>query len=170
MSSLVPPTQLPPPSPPGLEQSQASVLGPGIAGVQGIETWLVLAQFSQWFSIPQHSESSVLSTVVIFALNPFLEKALLETFMDLMSVLLPSVLDLILTGFCVICDLLVTLASRAHPSRQVLHYLTRTMKRVYAAHKRKRIFRLANIVWQSALYSASNSRPRDKYAPISAPA
>ncbi|KAH8988989.1 hypothetical protein EDB86DRAFT_2831753 [Lactarius hatsudake] len=157
MSGSVPPTQLPPPSPPGLEQSQVSVLGTCIC--------------CQWFSVPQHSESSVLSTVVIFllpgwgdyahlvpsfpsdqsdqlnmftigsnstrhreTLNRFLEKALLETFIDLMFVLLPSVLDLIpsLTGI-------------------LLHYLTRTMKRVYAAHKRKRIFRLANIVWQSAL-------------------
>ncbi|KAH8988358.1 hypothetical protein EDB92DRAFT_1817549 [Lactarius akahatsu] len=66
----VPPTQLPPPPPPpppGLEQSQASVLGPGIAGpfVQGIETGLV---FAQWFLVPEHSESSVLSAVVIFPL------------------------------------------------------------------------------------------------------
>lgn len=50
----------------------------------------------------------------------------------LMSVLLPSVLDLTLTTL-------------------LLYYLTRTMKRVYAAHTRKRISRLVNIVWQSAL-------------------
>ncbi|KAH9034200.1 hypothetical protein EDB85DRAFT_1948156 [Lactarius pseudohatsudake] len=50
----------------------------------------------------------------------------------LMSILLPLVLDLSLTGI-------------------LLHYLTRTAKRVYAVHKRRRIFRLANIVWQSAL-------------------
>ena len=31
----------------------------------------------------------------------------------------------------------MTLASHAYLSRQVLHYLTRTMKRVYGAHKRK---------------------------------
>jgi len=48
------------------------------------------------------------------------------------SLLLPSVLDLILTGI-------------------LLHYLTRTMKRVYAPHNRKRITRLVSIVWQSAL-------------------
>ncbi|KAN0141304.1 hypothetical protein V8E53_001060 [Lactarius tabidus] len=48
------------------------------------------------------------------------------------SLLLPSILDLILTGIS-------------------LHYLTRTMKRVYAPHNRKRITRLVNIVWQSAL-------------------
>lgn len=50
----------------------------------------------------------------------------------LMSLLLPSVLDLILSGI-------------------LLHYLTRTMKRVYAPNTRKRISRLVNIVWQSAL-------------------
>ncbi|KAI9457767.1 hypothetical protein BJY52DRAFT_453540 [Lactarius psammicola] len=50
----------------------------------------------------------------------------------LMSLLLPSVLDFALTGI-------------------LLHYLTRTMKQVYAPHKRKRITRLVNIVWQSAL-------------------
>ncbi|KAH9060677.1 hypothetical protein EDB87DRAFT_1831312 [Lactarius vividus] len=50
----------------------------------------------------------------------------------LMSVLLPSVLDLALTAI-------------------LLHNLTRTMKQVYAAHTRKRISRLVNIVWQSAL-------------------
>ncbi|KAN0136624.1 hypothetical protein V8E53_005671 [Lactarius tabidus] len=50
----------------------------------------------------------------------------------LMSIILPSVLDLALTGILIYC-------------------LTRTMKQVYAAHTRKRIFRLANIMWQSAL-------------------
>ncbi|KAH8988974.1 hypothetical protein EDB86DRAFT_2944821 [Lactarius hatsudake] len=50
----------------------------------------------------------------------------------LMSVILPSVLDLILTGI-------------------LLYYLTQTMKRVYAAHMRKRISRFVNIVWQSAV-------------------
>jgi len=33
----------------------------------------------------------------------------------------------------------------------VLHSLTQTMKRVYSPHTRKRISRLTNIVWQSAL-------------------
>ncbi|KAH8988973.1 hypothetical protein EDB86DRAFT_400204 [Lactarius hatsudake] len=33
----------------------------------------------------------------------------------------------------------------------LLHYLTRSMKQVYAAHTRKRISRLVNIVWRSAL-------------------
>ncbi|KAH8999790.1 hypothetical protein EDB83DRAFT_2533958 [Lactarius deliciosus] len=50
----------------------------------------------------------------------------------LMSVLLPSVLDVALTII-------------------LLHYLTRSMKQVYAAHTRKRISRLVNIVWRSAL-------------------
>ncbi|KAH9034756.1 hypothetical protein EDB85DRAFT_1946640 [Lactarius pseudohatsudake] len=50
----------------------------------------------------------------------------------LMSLLLPTVLDLILTGV-------------------LLRYLTRTKKRVYAEHTRKWISRIANIVWQSAL-------------------
>jgi len=48
------------------------------------------------------------------------------------SLLLPSVLDVILTSI-------------------LLYYLTRAMKRVYAPYKRKRITRLVNIVWQSAL-------------------
>lgn len=50
----------------------------------------------------------------------------------LMSLLLPTFLDLILTGV-------------------LLHYLTRTRKRVYSEHARKWISRFANIVWQSAL-------------------
>ncbi|KAH9175776.1 hypothetical protein EDB89DRAFT_2066356 [Lactarius sanguifluus] len=50
----------------------------------------------------------------------------------LMSVLLPSVLDVALTII-------------------LLHYLTRSMKQVYAAYTRKRISRLVNIVWASAL-------------------
>ncbi|KAH9034528.1 hypothetical protein EDB84DRAFT_1486686 [Lactarius hengduanensis] len=50
----------------------------------------------------------------------------------LMSVLLPSVLDVALTII-------------------LLHYLTRSMKQVYAAHTRKRISRLVNIIWRSAL-------------------
>ncbi|KAI9435747.1 hypothetical protein H4582DRAFT_1968471 [Lactarius indigo] len=225
MSGSFSPTQLPPPSPPGLEQSQASALGPGIASlfVQGIETGLVLAQFSQWFSVPERSESPVLSTVVIFVTavglaqsgicfasawceyvqkfgtfplpgwedyvhsiptlvisfpvqalmirrcyyilgkNMFIVTPLLLLLVAsvvtslwsivsafrfyasvvaegplriswpfLMSVLLPSVLDLTLTVV-------------------LLHYLTRTMKRVYASHKRKRISHLVNVAWQSAL-------------------
>ncbi|KAH9001742.1 hypothetical protein EDB92DRAFT_1966600 [Lactarius akahatsu] len=65
MSSSVPPTQ-PPPSVPTL--SQASVLGPGLVDIliQGIETGLVFAQFSRWFSRPDRGGSIVLSTVVIF--------------------------------------------------------------------------------------------------------
>ncbi|KAH9175766.1 hypothetical protein EDB89DRAFT_2227239 [Lactarius sanguifluus] len=228
MSGLAPPTQLPPPPPPpGFAQSQASVLGSGIVGlfIQGIESGLVIAQFSQWFAALDRSDSSVLSTVIIFVTvvglaqsgivfasawskyvqqfgifpcgdwgdsvqlvptlaisvpvqalmirrcyylvnkNMFIITSLVillvasvvvslwstvlafryvslltsgdpaplsETFLDLMSVLLPSVLDLTLTGI-------------------LLYYLTRTVKRVYAVHKRRRIFRLANIVWQSAL-------------------
>ncbi|KAH9034532.1 hypothetical protein EDB84DRAFT_1594746 [Lactarius hengduanensis] len=209
MSTSVPPTQLPPqPSPPlpGFTQSQASVLGPGVAGlfIQGIESGLVIAQFSQWFAALDRSESSVITTVVIFVtvvglaqsgisfasawskyvqhfgmfllpawednihsiplvdknmfiiasssaryreyaelfltqtplvllLSAYLGlKALLETFTVLMSVLLPSVLDLILSGI-------------------LLHYLTQTMKQVYAPRGRRRISRLVNIVWQSAL-------------------
>ncbi|KAH9060674.1 hypothetical protein EDB87DRAFT_1576809 [Lactarius vividus] len=220
MSGSAPPTQLPPPPPPpppGFAQSQASVLGPGIAGlfIQGIESGLVITQFSQWFATLDRSESSVLSTVVIFVtvvglaqsgicfasawskyvqhfgmlpiedwgdyvqLIPLVNKnmfittllvlllvvsvamslwsivlafryvALLSSGLAssdpaclqklagiswpyLMSILLPSVLDLTLTGI-------------------LLYYLTRTVKQVYAVHKRRRIFRLANIVWQSAL-------------------
>ncbi|KAH9175759.1 hypothetical protein EDB89DRAFT_2066342 [Lactarius sanguifluus] len=236
MSGLAPPTQLPPPPPPpSLAQSQASVLVPGIVGlfIQGIESGLVISQFSHWFATLDRSESSVLSTVIIFVTvvglaqsgicfasvwskyvqqfgvfpregwgdyiqliptmaisvpvqalmirrcyylvsgNMFIITPLVlllvasvvvslwstvlvfrEVTFDvplitssdpvrlqelagiswpyLMSILLPSVLDLTLTGI-------------------LLYYLTRTAKRVYAIHKRRLIFRLANIVWQSAL-------------------
>jgi hypothetical protein len=66
MSGSVPPTQLPPP--PLGSQSQVSVLGPGIAGlfIQGIETGLVFAQFSQWFYGSERNESSLISTIVVF--------------------------------------------------------------------------------------------------------
>ncbi|KAI9448974.1 hypothetical protein BJY52DRAFT_293564 [Lactarius psammicola] len=234
MSSSTPLAQLPPPPPPpppGFRHIQTSVLGAGIAGlfVQGIESGLVIAQFSQWFSVPNRGESSVLSTIIVFVtvvglaqsgvcfasawtkyvtdfgmfpcpdwgdyvqsiptlvmsapvqalmirrcyylvsknmfiITPLvlllvastvvslwstvltLQSVALITTNDpvrlgqlsgifwpyLMTILLPSVLDLALTGI-------------------LLYHLTRTMKRVYAAHKRKRVFRLANIVWQSAL-------------------
>ncbi|KAH9175779.1 hypothetical protein EDB89DRAFT_2066359 [Lactarius sanguifluus] len=232
MSDLTPPTQLPPPPPPpGFAQSQVSVLGPGIAGlfIQGIESGLIIAQFSQWLATLDRSESSVLSTVIIFvtvvglaqsgicfasAWSKYVQRfgmfpcedwgdyvqliptlamsvpvqalmirrcyhlvnknmfiitplvlllvasvvvSLWSTVLAfryvtllsssdpvrlrelagiswpyLISILLPSVLDLILTGI-------------------LLYYLTRTAKRVYAVHERRQIFRLANIVWQSAL-------------------
>ncbi|KAH9175778.1 hypothetical protein EDB89DRAFT_283804 [Lactarius sanguifluus] len=224
MSSSVPPAQLPP-------QSQSSVLGPGVAGlfIQGIESGLVIAQFSRWFAALDRSESSVITTVVIFVTVVGLAQSgisfasawskyvqhfgmlLLPAWEDsvhsiptlviavpvqalmiqrcyylvdknmfiiiplvlllvgsiavtlwsivsilrlytiivaknpltllhvvgiswpfLMSVLLPSVLDLILSGI-------------------LLHYLTRTMKQVYAPRTRRRISRLVNVVWQSAL-------------------
>ncbi|KAH8988378.1 hypothetical protein EDB92DRAFT_2011670 [Lactarius akahatsu] len=232
MSGVASPTLPPSPPPPGFAQSQASVLGPGIVGlfIQGIESGLVIAQFSQWFD---RSESSVLSTVIIFVtvvglaqsgicfasawskyvqqfgmfprsgwgdyvqliptlaisvpvqalmirrcyylvsenmiiITPLvllllasvvvslwstvlifrevafdvalitpsdpvrLQKLAGVSWPYLMSILLPAVLDLALTGI-------------------LLYYLTRTAKRVYAIHNRRRIFRLANIVWQSAL-------------------
>ncbi|KAH9060676.1 hypothetical protein EDB87DRAFT_573725 [Lactarius vividus] len=232
MSGSVPPAQPSlPPSPSSFTQSQASVLGPGIAGlfIQGIESGLIFAQFSQWFAAHNHSESSVITTIVIFVTivglaqsgmcfasawrnyvqqfgvfllpgwedyvhpipnlvisvpvqalmirrcysivnksmliitplvlllvgsiamtlwsmvsifhfyNILLKKdplVLLEvvgiSWPFLMSLLLPSVLDLALSGI-------------------LLHYLTRTMKQVYAPDTRKRISRLVNIVWQSAL-------------------
>ena len=50
-------------------QSQASVLGPGIASlfIQGLETGLVLAQFCRWFSMERNdSGSAASSTLVIF--------------------------------------------------------------------------------------------------------
>jgi hypothetical protein len=55
-----------------------------------------------------------------------------SSWLYLISTILPSVLDLSLTGI-------------------LLRYLTRTMKQVYAPHSRKQISRLANLVWQSAL-------------------
>jgi hypothetical protein len=68
------PTQPPPPPgpppgpPPSSLQSQASVLGPGIAGllIQGIESGLVFAQFSQWFFGSDRIENSLISIVVVF--------------------------------------------------------------------------------------------------------
>lgn len=66
MSGSSPPTQQ---SPSLGSQSEASVLGPGIAGlfIQGIETGLVFAQFSQWwFTSLGRSESSVLTAIIIF--------------------------------------------------------------------------------------------------------
>ena len=49
-------------------QSEASALGPGIAGlfIQGIETGVVLSQFSQWCFRAERSEGPALSAVVIF--------------------------------------------------------------------------------------------------------
>ena len=54
-------------TPQGQFQSQARVLGPGIAGlfIQGIETGLVLAQFSRWFST-ERNDGAAFSTLVIF--------------------------------------------------------------------------------------------------------
>jgi hypothetical protein len=54
-------------TPTQLTQSGALLLGPGIADlfIQGIESGLVLAQFSQWFFASDHIESSFLSTVVV---------------------------------------------------------------------------------------------------------
>jgi len=67
MSGSVSPSPSPPPLP-GLTLSQASVLGPGIASlfIQGIESGLVFAKFSQWFYARERSENSTVSTVVIF--------------------------------------------------------------------------------------------------------
>ncbi|KAI9448969.1 hypothetical protein BJY52DRAFT_293452 [Lactarius psammicola] len=216
---------------PGFTQSHASVLGPGIAGlfIQGIESGLVFSQFFRWFYTRNGSESSFVSSIVIFVtvvglaqsgiyfasvwtkyvkqfgvfpcpdwgdyihlipnlvisvpvqvlmirrcyylvsenmfiITPLVLLLIASIVMSLwavvlivqfltvvpvknplpslqkigiswpylMSVVLPSVLDLVLTGI-------------------LLHHLLRTMKRVYAAHARKRISRFANIVWQSAL-------------------
>ena len=60
MSGSVPRSQL--------TQDQASLLGPGIADlfIQGIESGLVLAQFSQWFNDCDRIESSLLSNIVVF--------------------------------------------------------------------------------------------------------
>ncbi|KAH9162354.1 hypothetical protein EDB89DRAFT_2026150 [Lactarius sanguifluus] len=59
---------VPQPLPPDVTQSQASVLGPGIAGlfIQGIESGLVFVHFSQWFCARDLSESPVMATIVIF--------------------------------------------------------------------------------------------------------
>ncbi|KAH8988362.1 hypothetical protein EDB92DRAFT_1948038 [Lactarius akahatsu] len=64
MSDSVPP----PPPPPGFTHIRASVLGPGIAGlfIQGIESGLIFTQFSRWLDARDRSESSLLSTIVIF--------------------------------------------------------------------------------------------------------
>jgi len=54
-------------TPQGLLQSQADVLGPGIVGLffQGLETGLVIAQFSRWFSSPERNDSVAFSTLVV---------------------------------------------------------------------------------------------------------
>jgi len=78
--------------------------------------------------------TSLSSTVLIIQIvtsDPSVRKAHIS-WLYLTSMLLPLVLDLSLAGI-------------------LLHYLTRTMKRVYAPHTRKRISRLANVVWQTAL-------------------
>ncbi|KAH9077733.1 hypothetical protein EDB83DRAFT_1509094 [Lactarius deliciosus] len=53
--------------PPDVAQSQASVLGPGIAGlfIQGIESGLVFAHFSQWFCARDLSKSHVVDTTIV---------------------------------------------------------------------------------------------------------
>ncbi|KAI9438295.1 hypothetical protein H4582DRAFT_2129267, partial [Lactarius indigo] len=58
----------PVPSPSDVTQSQASVVGPGIAGlfIQGIESGLVFGQFFQWFCVRDRNESPVVSTIVVF--------------------------------------------------------------------------------------------------------
>ncbi|KAH9034531.1 hypothetical protein EDB84DRAFT_1561401 [Lactarius hengduanensis] len=173
-TASVPPTQLPPPPPPpGLEQSQASVLGPDIAGpfVQGIETGLVLAQ---WFSLPERSENSILSAVVIFSRLCF-ASAWCNYVQQFGMFLLPSWEDYVhpipslnpgyigsrssfddpdavitLVGKNIVSNFarrreFAGLFLTRTPLGFLLCYLTRTMKRVYAVHKRKRILRLANI-------------------------
>jgi len=54
--------------PPDHLQSEVDVLGPGIAGlfVQGLETGLVITQFSRWFSSPVRNDSMAFSTLVVF--------------------------------------------------------------------------------------------------------
>ena len=48
-------------------QSQARVLGPGIAGlfIEGIETGLVIAQFCRWFST-ERNDTAAFSILVVF--------------------------------------------------------------------------------------------------------
>lgn len=55
-------------TPQGPLQSQFEVIGPGIAGlfVQGLETGLVIAQFSRWFSSPVRNDSMAFFTLVVF--------------------------------------------------------------------------------------------------------
>jgi hypothetical protein len=49
-------------------QSKVDVISPGIVGlfVQGLETGLVIAQFSRWFSSPVRNDSMAFSTLVVF--------------------------------------------------------------------------------------------------------
>jgi hypothetical protein len=49
-------------------QSQVDVLWPGIAGlfVHGLETGLVIAQFSRWFFSPVRNDAMAFSSLVIF--------------------------------------------------------------------------------------------------------
>jgi len=52
----------------GLLQSQADVLGPGIAGlfIQGVLSGLVLGQFCRWFSAAERNDSVAFSLLVVF--------------------------------------------------------------------------------------------------------
>lgn len=69
MSSSVQQSQLSRHSlPSDLTPNQASVLGPGLVGIliQGIESGLVIAQSSQWYSRPDRNGSYVITMTVIF--------------------------------------------------------------------------------------------------------
>jgi hypothetical protein len=54
--------------PEGILQSQADVLGPGIAGLflQGLLTGLVIAQFFRWYSRPERNDTLPFSVLVVF--------------------------------------------------------------------------------------------------------
>ena len=55
-------------SSPGPSQNQADILGAGIVGlfIEGLQTGLVLAQLSRWFSTPERNENTAFSAFVIF--------------------------------------------------------------------------------------------------------
>lgn len=55
-------------TPQGFLQDQGIMLGPCITGLflQGLETGLVIAEFSRWFSSSERNDSVAFSALVIF--------------------------------------------------------------------------------------------------------
>lgn len=55
--------------PQGFLQDQGIALGPCITGLflQGLETGLVIAEFSRWFSSSERNDSVAFSALIIFA-------------------------------------------------------------------------------------------------------
>ncbi|KAI9448971.1 hypothetical protein BJY52DRAFT_1228032 [Lactarius psammicola] len=177
MSTSAPLTRFP--------QAQTSMLGSGVAGlfIQGIESGLVFAQFSQWFYGSDRNESSLLSAVVVFvtvvgfvqsgvcfasAWSQYVQHfGVFSIPTPLVLLLVVSIVVSLWSTASIIRFVISIKAKDPSPSLErigiswllldliltgiLLYYLTRTMKQVYATRTRKRLSRLTNIVWQSAL-------------------